>query len=476
MNTTRSITYLILLCFAAGMISSCNKWLDVEPNSQIKSSELFKTESGFKEALAGVYTLMTAESLYGKELQYGMNSVLSHEWTSFPLVYNEEAEYDYQAVNVQNRINSVWNGLYQGISNSNYLLNEIDAKRSMFTGDNFAIIKGEALALRAFLHFDLVRLFGASYLVDMNKPAIPYVTQYSAKQTPQSTVKETYELILRDLEAAKELLKVDPIFTGRVITEADDTGYLLNRQLHLNYYAVEALMARLYYYTGAYEKARVAANAVITSGKFTYSSQSDLSAGNDLTGAHEHIFGLNINNLYNYSDLYLSKDRLISNTFFLSAAARNAYYPEGSVDYRYIYLFEVGEGDKASNYYLKKYNAPIASNLYYRNKSVVIKISEMQFIIAGSNLAEGKGIIEPLNKVRSGRGLTPLTVEPIEPTVTLLEEFRKEFFGEGQLFYQYKRLNRTIITGTDKNLVALKAYILPLPVAEYESGNRNSNR
>lgn len=472
---TKSI-YIIILGIVTGMISSCNKWLDVEPNSQVKSSELFKTESGFKEALAGVYTLMTAEKLYGKELQYGMMGVLSHEWSSFPLSYNEEADYNYQGSTVQGRINNVWNGLYQGISNANNLINEIDAKKSMFTGDNYSIIKGEALALRAFLHFELARLFGASYLVDMNKPAIPYVTQYSAKQTVQSTVKETYEFIRKDLEAAKELLKADPIFTGRTITEADDNGYLINRQLHLNYYAIEALLARIYYYTGDYDNARKAANAVITSGKFTFSTQANLSAGNDLTGAPEQIFGLQINNLFAYSTINLSKDGSTTTTFFLNAATRNAYYPEGSVDYRFTYLFEVGEGDKSSNYYLRKYNAPQSLDLYYRNKSVVIKISEMYFIIAGSNLAEGKSIIDPLNKVRQARGLTALTIEPTDPAATFIAEFRKDFFGEGQLFYLYKRLNRAIITGTDKNLIDIKAYVLPLPVAEYEAGNRNSNR
>lgn len=475
MNT--KFKYLLLLCFVGIILSSCKKWLDVEPNSQIKSSELFKTESGFKEALAGVYTLMTAEKLYGKELQYGMIGVLSHEWSSFPLTYNGEGEYDYQSTDVQARINNVWNGLYQGISNVNNLLNEIDAKKSIFTGDNFAIIKGEALALRAFLHFELVRLFGASYLVDRSKPAIPYVTAYSAKQTAQSTVGDTYVFIRGDLEAAKALLKADPIFTGRTVTEADDTGYLMNRQLHLNYYAVEALLARLFYNTGEYDKARLAANAVISSGKFSYATQANLLAGNDLTGAHEHVFGLNINSLYTYSTAYLSKDANIINTFFLSFATRNAYYPDGSIDYRYIYLFEVGGGDKASNYYLRKYNAPQAiSELYSRNKSVVIKISEMQFILAGCNLAEGKGIIEPINKVRQARGLPALSTEPINPTTSYIEEFRREFFGEGQLFYLYKRLNRSIINGTDKNMVDIKAYILPLPVAEYEAGNRNSNR
>ena len=474
MNTR--FNYLLILCFIGSILSSCSKWLDVEPNSQIKSSELFKTESGFKEALSGVYTLMTAERLYGKELQYGMFGVVSHEWSSFPEAYNGDAEYDYESSNVQNRINGIWNGLYQAISNVNNLLNEIDAKRSAFSGDNYSIIKGEALALRAFLHFELVRLFGASYLVDMNKPAIPYVTLYSANQTPQSTVKETYDLILKDLQAAKELLKVDPIFTGRTITEVDDNGYLINRQLHLNYYAVEALLARIFYYTGEYDKARTAANTVISSAKFTYSTQSNLVAGNDLTGAPEHIFALNINSLYAYSTLFLSKDNLVTNTFFLNAATRNTYYPEGSVDYRYTYLFEVGTAEKASNYYIRKYNAPVSLDLYYRNKSSVIKISEMQFILAGCNLAEGRGIIEPLNKVRQARGLPMLTSEPSNPTTAYIEEFRKDFFAEGQLFHLYKRLNRAIITGTDKNLVALKAYTLPLPVAEYEAGNRSNNR
>lgn len=474
MNTRSK--YLLILCLAASMVSSCKKWLDVEPNSQIKSSELFKTESGFKEALAGVYTLMTAERLYGKEQQYGMLGVLSHEWSSFPEGYNGEAAYDYESTTVQGRMSGIWNGLYQAISNTNNLLNEIDGKKALFSGDNYSIIKGEALALRAFLHFELVRFFGASYLVDMNRPAIPYVTQYSANRTPQSTVKETYDLIRQDFEAAKELLKVDPILTGRTITEADDNGYLINRQLHLNYYAVEALLARLFYYTGAYEQARMAANAVINSGKFTYSLQSNLAAGNDLSGVPEHIFGLHINNLYAYSTASLSKDANILYTFYLTTATHDTYYPDKSIDYRYIYLFEVGEGVKASNHYSRKYSAPVSQELYYRNKSVVIKISEMQFIIAGSNLAEAKSVIAPINKVRQARGLPDYTVEPSNPTATYIDEFRREFFGEGQLFHLYKRLNRTIITGTDKNLVDIKAYIWPLPVAELEAGNRSNNR
>lgn len=470
---TRPI-YLILLCFAAGLLSSCNKWLDVEPNSQIKSSELFKTESGFKEALAGIYTLMTDQKLYGKELQYGMIGVLSHEWSAYAVAYNEDAEYEYEAAAVQGRINSIWLGLYQAISNANNLLSQIDGKQSVFSGDNYAIIKGETMALRAYLHFELVRLFGTSYFVDPNKPAIPYVTQYAARQTPQSTVKETYALIMQDLEAAKALLKADPIFTGRVITEGVDNGYLINRQVHLNYYAVEALLARLYYYTGEYEKARTAANAVIGSGKFSFSSQANFLNGVDFTGAPEHIFALNVFNLFNYSIQNLSQEG--TNVFSLTSSMLSTYYESNSGDYRFSYLFAQGTGSNASNRYLLKYSEPNTQNLYYRNKSSLIKLAEMYFIIAGANLAEGKGIIDALNKVRQARGVAALSAEPSDPTVTYLNEFRKEFLGEGQLFHQYKRLNRAIIAGTGKDLVAIKAYIFPLPVSEYDAANRNSNR
>ena len=47
----------------------------------------------------------------------------------------------------------------------------------------------------------------------------------------------------------------DPIVTEREITEMDDNGYLSNRRLHLNYYAVKGLQARVYMWMGRYSQA-----------------------------------------------------------------------------------------------------------------------------------------------------------------------------------------------------------------------------
>lgn len=456
------------------LTASCAKWLDVEPNSQIKSSELLRTEAGFKEALAGIYTLMTEERLYGRELQYAMMGVLSQEWSSYSTSYNEDGNYNYEASPVQSRMAGIWSGMYTAITNANNIIAHIDEQKNVFTGDNYAIIKGETYALRGFLHFELLRLFGASYLQNPSQPAIPYVTRYAAKQTPQSTVSQVVDLVVEDLKKAMELLKVDPIYTGREVTEMDDNGYLLNRQLHLNYYAVEGLLARVYLYTGNIQLARNHAANVIAAGEFSFSTQSNLISGTDYVGAPEHLFALQINNIHQYAVNALSQEG--SSIFSLDANTLTTYYDSNTDDYRYLYLFRNGTGVNADRRYLLKYSEPTTANLYYRNKSPLIKLSEMYFIQAIANLWEDTSILEPINTVRQARGLGALLVEPVDEMETLISEFRKEFFGEGQLFHLYKMLNRPFIFGSDKDLVALKAYIFPIPVAEYDAANRQNNR
>ena len=49
----------ILLIGCLLVMVSCNNWLDVDPKSQVKDKDLFASEMGFKEALSGVYSLMT---------------------------------------------------------------------------------------------------------------------------------------------------------------------------------------------------------------------------------------------------------------------------------------------------------------------------------------------------------------------------------------------------------------------------------
>ena len=72
----RKSFYAILLAVAV-LSTACESWLDVQPKTEIKSDDLFETEEGFKDALIGAYTLMKAESLYGRELTFGFLDVVT---------------------------------------------------------------------------------------------------------------------------------------------------------------------------------------------------------------------------------------------------------------------------------------------------------------------------------------------------------------------------------------------------------------
>ena len=59
------------ICLVLGT-TSCQNWLDVSPESEVKYDDLFSTKNGFKDQLTGVYTKMCDEGLYGAHLTYGM--------------------------------------------------------------------------------------------------------------------------------------------------------------------------------------------------------------------------------------------------------------------------------------------------------------------------------------------------------------------------------------------------------------------
>lgn len=470
------------LCFSLVWLvfASCNDWLDVEPKSQVKDKDLFSSESGFKEALAGVYSIMTQECLYGKELTFGMLGVLAQEWDYQPTDYNDDKDYKYENTRPEVRIDSIWNGLYNAIANANKLLEEIDGKKSMFTGVNYDVIKGEALAARAFLHFDLLRLFGASYAENPTKMAIPYVTAYTSDVFPQRTVTDVLGMVLEDLKVASDYLKSDPLYTGKAVSETDDNGYLLNRQVHLNYYAVKGLMARVYLYKKDYANAALCATEVVESGKFKWVEQSNLTNEKtaDLSFSTEHLFALNVVTLGNRAEKYFSG----SNSIFAVEETTLLDYYGSAQDYRYLYQFKTGTGLNNTLRYLKKYDqldgeGSTAWSASYRNKMPLLRLSEMYYILAECRYHTSGDALGALNEVRRHRGIADLSeADMVSFDAVLLTEFRKEIIGEGQLFFHYKRLNSATIKRTDADVIGLGIYKLPMPKAELQNPGWVSNK
>lgn len=467
----KSICALLLLTGS----TSCNDWLDVQPASQVEDTELFNTENGFKEALSGVYSSMVSDNTYTKEMLFGMIGVLGQEWDNYPASYQDIVDYNYSTATPTAMIAAIWSTSYNGIANVNNLLSHIDDKRNLFSYNNYSIIKGEALALRAFLHFDLLRCFGVSYAQNPQMPSIPYCTELTYRVSPQLTVSEVAEHIEEDLLEAAELLQVDPILTGEEITELIDNGYLLNRQVHLNYYAVKGLQARLYMWMQRYEDARSCAQEVINSGVFPWANSTMMADGEDYVGATELLFALNNVNLSTVADNYFNEE-YNSNSYSLLVTSLLNLYNNVTDDYRYLYLFTAGTGDLVDNRYLNKYMESTSEDSYYTNKMPLIKISEMYLIVSECDYrATGNGL-DALNELRLARNATPLETMPNDYYAELIREYYREFIGEGQLFFLYKRLNRPSITGSDADAIGEKVYTFPLPLSETEASQRENNR
>lgn len=104
----------------------------------------------------------------------------------------------------------------------------------------------------------------------------------------------------------------------------------------------------------------------------------------------------------------------------------------------------------------------------------MLRLSEMYYIAAEStdNIEEASDL---LNRVRRARALEPMTFADFSAVESYLtREYRREFYGEGQLFYRYKWLNADNIADgyLIKNISSRKeeVYILPLPDQEKEFG------
>mgnify|MGYP002624705147 FL=1 len=476
------ISYPLSIILASAMIlASCNSWLDVQPRSQVEDTELFETESGFKEALAGVYSSMVNTQTYAKELTYGFIGVLGREWDYYSAgQYGESdaATYDYDGTIATHHIRGIWNQNYSGIANVNNLLAHIDENPSLFSRDNYAVIKGEALALRAFLHFDLLRCFGVSYAVNPDHPAIPYCTALSYRVSPQLTVRQVVESVKEDLRQAEALLKEsDPIVTGREITESTDKGYLLHRQLHLNYYAVRGLQARVLMWGGEYDGALAAAEEVIDSELFPWAVHTQLQSGADRSLATEHLFALNNLTLQaDIADIYFSEGT--TSSFAVTRDRLLEYFDRATRDYRYTFLFKNGTGSNAANRYLRKYDEATGGT-FYNYKMPLIRVPEMYLIRSEVLYRNGDAdeALGALNELRVARNLTRLTRQPDDFLLELIREYRREYLGEGQLFFLYKRLNRpTILLFPEVDAVEEKLYTFPLPITETEAAEREGNR
>lgn len=204
--------YLILSVFVWGL-TSCSDFLEKNPTDFLSPTNYYQTEEQLNFAKASVYDILGNGATYGS---YGLYLLA---WDGDAAYMNRATlttgpwNYFYSTADPYN--NGFWAALWQGVNRANVLLANVD--RNPEINIEFRDrIRGEVLFLRAYYYFMLVRYYGGVPLKIEPTASVNEVDQ------ARNSVKEVYDQIIQDLEAAEPLVAdiTDLGFSGAVSKSA----------------------------------------------------------------------------------------------------------------------------------------------------------------------------------------------------------------------------------------------------------------
>ena len=475
MKRLKYILFILLIaCF------SCDDFLDVKPTGEIVNNELFETAEGFEEAIYGVYSFLAREPLYGKNMTYGLVDVVgqyfSGRWDKH--WSNELRLYNYKHMEVRPEIDTIWISMYRGISYVNNMLENL-AERDPSEFALYNVYKAEGLGLRAFMHFELLRLFSESIIQNPNATGIPYREKYSYQVTPFDPISESYNKIIRDFKEAERLLAEHGEYFDR--TDENAGGFVKDRVIHMNLYAVQALLARVYWEKGDLETAKNYAMKVIEAPYFSMEAKTDVEdIMNGVISDKETIWGLYSEEFPNFT-----RDVLYSSGGNLSYDPKPDYrdiyeIDQDGFDYRLDKWFQTlsdhgAEGlrcMKVVDRFKVRLNTRPVTKLSGIN---MIRLPELYYIVAEYYLLQSdmETAATYLDKVVRARGLNGFNKGDGMVVVTRMNinnDRRKELVCEGQWFQILKHYNMSIYEAiTDQTFQPSKdIYVFPVPDSEYE--------
>ena len=475
------------------VLSSCTRWLDVTPKDIIVEDDLFESYLGYRNSLNGIYKQMANVTLYGQETSWGFLDVVSNLYyagTGYIGYYNryyKVMNYNYEDEEVRPIIDGIWSEAYNIIANSNNLIGQIekaDSTEFPLGEKEQGMILGEALGIRAFLHFDMLRLFAPAPIVDDNKKYIPYYEAFPSHGESYNTVKEVLNKVIIDLERARILVAAYDTLTtdhqnrlgcGVVNARFSISGYddpedvfYAYRGYRMSYPAIVSILSRVYSYAGRHEEAFKCAQEVIelmsptgNSLLFYFTASSD--AVSDKKMMKDLIFALSSPKLYDNYAPYSVQSYVSDKACFFVRSVNDMF--DDVSDYRKKYLM-----NQFNSYYMPNRNIRLSGSGDGGISDLLpmIRLSELYYIQAEyyASISDWNKAASAIEEVRKGRDctgnvLTSRIIDYETFKVELLKEVKREFITEGQVFFYYKKFDEKFTA-----LMSRQDFVLPLPEAE----------
>lgn len=485
-SNTLASAVAVLAAVVPTLLASCDDFLDVRPKSEKVERDLFSNANGFETAIYGVYGAMAQNTLYGRNLLWGVTDVMAQDLAVNTTEMNALASFRYEENNdLRTRFAYIWSNAYQAIGYANNILTNLETRGGGLPLRD--IYRGEMLAVRAFLHFDLLRLFCST---DTTRRGIPYPTVYRPIMNDFNTVGRTYRLILADLAEAEQLLRGS---ADIVVYPRDNSQYYAFQQyqeVHANYYAVLAILAKVHWTMGNMTEAARYARMVIDSGKFPLAEPSevpDLFAGKisdkeTLWGLYSTTYNETAQSyLYNYQsyhsyDPYTNTSGATYQLPYQTVYSRNV---ESTVqDYR-LQWFRQGTSYarclKVCDYHTLDGGTGIPVGWSDRLSGInLLHVSELYLIAADALLdSDPAAALTLYNAETASRGLLARRQDEGLTHDIIFEEYHKEMFCEGQVWYNMKRRNMDIASNRENRTVPASESVYTVPIPQDEITYRN---
>lgn len=427
--------YITLCLIAVGtIVGSCTKWLDLKPQDGLVSTDFWKTKEHIRSAVNGIYISLINSNLVEALFMHSELRTDMVELTAFRTQVMEE----YRYANLMSTNTQVHWGLFYRIIN--YCNNVIDHAPGVqetdptLTQEELDAYVGEALTIRAWMYFNLGRIWGD----------VPLKMTFTESDEDELAMEKSSQATVFAAVVA-DLLRAEPMVRETFgTTVAADKGKVTK-------YTVNALLADVYLWQDNFEGALLACNKIIDAEKFALVPGTSSSWLNTLFAngnSEEGIFELQF-------------DRQQLNPFFTLLIA-NPRYMVGQNVYEELYMMDPNDPDNfdirgdrgaldASTMQIYKYqgvNRTVRKQLQesdthwfvYRYADILLMKAE-----ALNGLTRGAEALELIYEIRD-RG-NALDLNDMSPgpndqeaiTTFLVEERAREFAYEGKRWFDVLR-------------------------------------
>ncbi len=447
---------LILLSgLITGLVfTSCqDNLLDIVPETSLSSVTFFKTEADFQQAVNGAYVPLRSivndrawllgemhsdNTYYARNILFGATEQ-QEDIADFAIPVSEGITTNTHVLN-QYRLD------YQIIARTNQVLNVID--EVAFDADSKNNLRGQAMFLRGYAYFELVRYFGSVPL------HLTPVTVRQEAALPLAPEEEIYAQIIKDVSEATTLLPPkSQQEAGRATSGAAKT-----------------LLANVYIAQKKWAEAETLLREVVNSNEYMlipdYADVFSTSTGNKNNAEsvfevqfQEGAAGLNGDFLYRFMPRPISPEELVtitgtSNPQPLDGEGNNiptpdiiAAYEEGDlredVSVGYIELSGSFRDDKVYPY-IKKFAKPHSLHNNHGMNWPVYRYSEVLLFLAEALMEQGKDgeAIPYLNQVRTRAGLADFQGGDLREAI--YHERRVELSFENKRWFDLVRTGRAV--------------------------------